>query len=103
MAKVRLSIQAQADFNDILDYLSEVAGHFVAARYAKEIQTIVNLLTDFPEMGARRPEPTNHTRFVAVHPYLIFYETHLEKNEVAVLRILHGARNITAELIKPAD
>ena len=43
------------DINDILNFLEEVAGARVAARYSGRFDETIVRLTNFPESGAPRP------------------------------------------------
>ena len=99
MAEFRLSTAAQADFNEIIDYLAEVAGNRIAADYAERLREAVNRVAHSSGIGAPRPILGPETRITIVHPYLIFYESGPHSESVHVLRILHGHRNITPELI----
>ena len=99
MAVVRLSTTAQADFDEIVEQLSVVAGIGVARKYARGLQAAINRLVDFPGLGAPRPELGPETRLVIVDPYLIIYDGGPKSAEVLVLRILHGHRNVTPEVI----
>jgi plasmid stabilization system protein ParE len=99
VAIVRLSKIAQADFDEIVDQLSVVAGKGVAKKYARGFQAAINRLVAFPGLGAPRPELGPETRFVTVDPYLVFYDGSPKSAEVLVLRILHGHRNVTPEVI----
>ena len=99
MAEVRLSRIAQADFDAIVDYLADVAGRRVAVAYAEQLQASLNLLADFPGMGAPREQFGPETRMVSVNPYLIFYDGAAGGATAAVLRILDGRRDITPALI----
>ena len=56
MARVRLSQRAQADFDEIIDYLAETAEPGVAPRYASEIGTSINRLARLPQIGPPRRE-----------------------------------------------
>ena len=99
MAEVRLSPIAQADFDEILDHLVVVAGNQVAANYAEKLQALANRLAAFPGLGTPRRHLGSATRVASVDPYLIFYDGGPRSNTVHVLRILHGHRNITPQLI----
>ncbi|HVY12756.1 MAG TPA: type II toxin-antitoxin system RelE/ParE family toxin [Alphaproteobacteria bacterium] len=99
MAGVRLSREAQSDFDDLIAYLRGVAGSVVAHRYGRQILTAISLLANFPDMGTARPELGTATRLIIVHPYLIFYERSGEKSEATVLRILHSARKVSEALL----
>jgi toxin ParE1/3/4 len=99
MASVRLSTVAQADFDEIIDHLTDVAGNKVAGDWTMRLQAGVNWLVEFPGMGAPREQLGPETRVVSVNPYLIFYDGGPRSATVHVLRILHGHRNITPGLI----
>jgi len=100
MPRVRLSRQAQDDFDDIIGYLSEVAEPGVAARYAKTIRASINRLADLPYMGSPRRELGHGMRGAIVRPYVIFYDPDSYEGIVQVFRILHGARDITKTLVQ---
>jgi plasmid stabilization system protein ParE len=99
MAEVRLSPVAQEDFDAILDHLVVVAGNQVAANYAEKLQAVANRLAVFPGLGTPCRHLGSKTRVASVDPYLIFYDGGPRSRIVNVLRILHGHRNITPELI----
>lgn len=99
MPRVRLSQQAQADFDEIIDNLAEIAEPGVAPRYAREIRTSINRLATLPHIGPPRRELGNTVRISIVSPYLIIYDPDAFEGVVHVYRILHGSRNITEELI----
>ena len=99
MAQVRLSTVAQADFDEILDYLTQAAGTRTAADYAERLRASVNRIAEFPGLGSPRRSLGPQTRATSVDPYLIFYDGGPRSKIVHVLRILHGRRNITPRLI----
>ena len=99
MAEVRLSRSASADFDRLFDYLVVHTGSTVARRYARDIRSAINALADFPALGFARPELGDMTRIVVVHPYLVIYDYHPSDPCVIVLRILHGARQLTEQLL----
>lgn len=100
MPDVRLSRRAQGDFRQIINHLNGVAGPATATKYGRAIRTSINRLADFPRVGSPRPSLGPAVRSLNVDPYLIFYELGSEDDTVFVLRILHGRRNITVELLK---
>jgi plasmid stabilization system protein ParE len=99
MATIRLSQAALEDFDRVIDHLRDVSSRAVAAEYAEQIQAKINLLADFPGAGTPRAAFGYATRVASVEPYLIFYDGGPQSEVVHVLRILHGHRNITPELI----
>jgi toxin ParE1/3/4 len=53
-----------------------------------------------PRQGRRRPEFGERVRSVAYGSYVVLYET--EPEQVTILRIVHGARDLTAlSLLRP--
>lgn len=99
MAEVRLSSAAQADFDAVIDHLADVAGKRVAAEYADRLDAALGRIAEFPGIGATRQHLGAQTRIVVVSPYVIFYDGGPDSPTVDVLRILHGHRHITPELI----
>jgi toxin ParE1/3/4 len=49
-------------------------------------------LGHFPEMGRLRPEIAPNLRSTLVWPYVIFYR--VESDNVQIIRILHGRRDL---------
>src|SRR5262245_47184059 len=99
MAQLRLSSAAQRDFDEIVDYLTEAAGKRTAADYADRLRACINSAATFPGVGSPRPHLGPETRVTSVAPYLIIYDGGPHSESVHVLRILHGHRNITPEVI----
>ena len=99
MAAVRLSPQARRDLLSIVEHLADVAGPRVARKYDDEFKRITDNLAVTPGIGAPRPHFGTETRVMIVKPYLVFYDGGPHSESVHVLRILHGHRNITPELI----
>ena len=53
----------------------------------------INLLAEFPGMGARRDELSRGLRSFPVGNYLLFYRP--TKTGIEVIRIAHGARDLS--------
>ena len=70
----------------------------VADRYAGAFSELYGSLADFPGIGAPRPSLGAQTRR-HVRPYVIIYDYIEDDEEVTVLRILHGSRKITRDLM----
>lgn len=102
MPLVRVSRRAQLDFDEILLYLSGVAEAGVAARYARDIQAAINRLEGLPHIGPPRPKLGANIRILIVAPYLVIYDPDTYE-DVVVLRILHGHRNITRAMVHPSN
>jgi plasmid stabilization system protein ParE len=54
----------------------------------------------FPGTGSPRPELGTDARTTMADPYLLIYDHHLDQGTVDLLRVVHGRRNITMELIR---
>lgn len=97
MKSYRLTPAAEDDLFEIWAYIA--ADNFEAAeRIEAEILEACVRLTARPELGHFRRDLTNKpVRFLPVRgTYLIVYDPATEPLEV--IRILHGARDATAEL-----
>jgi plasmid stabilization system protein ParE len=99
MAEFRLSRAAQTDFDEVTDYLVEVAGSSIAANYGERLRAAINRVAESPGIGSPRQQFGPETRMTSVGRYLIFYDGGPDADTVHVLRILHGRRNITPQLI----
>jgi plasmid stabilization system protein ParE len=99
MARVVVSDNAKRDIRWILSDLAERAGYRVAARYAEDFKAMCRRLSNFPDSGPPRPELGTRARIAIVRPYIVIYD-HTDDATVTVLRVLHGKRNITRDLIR---
>jgi toxin ParE1/3/4 len=97
MARVFLSTLARQDVRDILADLSERAGSAVARRYGDDFKRIYRSLAQFPAGGSPRRSLGSDVRVKIVYPYVVFYED--AADTVMILRILHGHRDITVDLL----
>ena len=99
MARLVVSATAHSDIRGIIDDLEERAGRRIALRFALDFDATFERLAAMPGIGSPRPALGPGVRMAMVEPYLIFYEISVS-GDVLVLRILHGHRNITTELIQ---
>lgn len=99
MATVRHTPQAEADLEDILRALNQNYPA-TAERYAAEFERKGQMLAQFPEIGRSRPELAPNLRSLLVRPYILFYR--IQGDEVQILRILHGKRDL-ASILKQAE
>ena len=89
---------------DLLDILRRIRLHNPAAavRFIEAFKASVELLSRMPDSGRLRPDlgapETRSWRLKGFHKYLIFYESLPDR--VRLLRVLHGARDLQAELEK---
>ena len=95
MATVWLSAQARLDLLSTLEHLANVAGPHIARRYDDSFKRVIENLSSSAGTGSPRPHLGPETRVTSVAPY----DGGPRSDSVHVLRILHGHRNITPELI----
>jgi toxin ParE1/3/4 len=87
---------------DILDVVRQIRPNnpAVAIRFVEGFKSSVEFLSRMPEIGRPRPDlgapETRSWRVKGFHKYLIFYESLPDR--VRLLRVLHGARDLQAEL-----
>ena len=98
MTRVVVTELAKRDVRNILSDLSERASYRIANRYADAFKTAYRHLGEFPAIGPPRSKLGPNCRIAIVLPYLVVYD--YIDDEVTVLRVLHGRRNITRSLIK---
>lgn len=96
--QVNLTPRALADSKQLISNLVDVAGFITAERYTQRIADVLDLLGTFPEAGTPRPEYGKGIRAKVIAPFVLFYV--IENDRVDVLRILHGKRNITRDLVQ---
>lgn len=77
--------------------------HWIAAEdlraaecWAERIVEATDRLTQFPESGAPRPELGRDARSIVVGRYLVLYR--VGSDSVDILRVVHGARELTGLL-----
>lgn len=98
MTRIQVSALAKQDVRGILADLRERAGDVVARRYGAHIKRIYRSLAEFPAGGAPRPSLGSEARIKIVYPYVVIYDH--SADTATVLRVLHGHRNITADLLR---
>lgn len=89
MIRLEWSVFAQADRDAIFDYI-EIDSAEAAVTIDDRIQTQIEELTRFPEMG--RPGRVEGTRELIIlrTPYIVAYR--IAGNTIRILRVLHGAQ-----------
>ena len=88
--KVRYTLPALADLDEILDYLTPRSPRG-AARIQARIKTFIDLLTSHPLMGGRTDDPIIRRLVVTPYDYLVFYE--VGDDEIIIHNIRHSARD----------
>jgi toxin ParE1/3/4 len=94
----RLSGRALTDLASIVDYLSDFNPN-AAHRLVDRLEERWELLATQPRSGASRPDLGSELREVIVGEYLSIYR--LDDDEVEIVRVLHGRRDITSDDVAP--
>ena len=104
MSRVVLSEAARNDRRAITAYTVELFGVKQARRLRDQFEAAINALAEFPFTGHAKEEldPPGHSfRYsVVVKSFIIVYEP--TDDGIRVARLLHGARNLAAELERDA-
>lgn len=100
MTRLVVTADAEADINDILDYLAKEAGAEVAVAYGSKFRSAVERLLEFPRIGVRRAALGIDTRVTIVPPYILIYDYVSADDAITLLRVIHGKRHITHRLIR---
>ena len=96
----RLAQEAEVDLDDIWLYIAKESGSMDAAdRLVDSLTERFWLLARYPYIGRTRDEDLRPgLRSFPVGSYLIIYR--IEDEDVVILRVLHGKRNVQA-LLRP--
>src|SRR5215207_62336 len=105
MAKPKYEIvwssDADLDLLDIWGYLARDTSRSVADRTARGIRRSCDRLIRLPHLGRPRGDLLPGIRSLLVNPYVVFYR--LQNNEVEIVRVLHGRRDIDAIFAEGED
>lgn len=93
MSEPRLTEQAEADLADLWAYIA-ANNPDAADRLVDAVLEGSRMHVRFPNMGQDREELRPGLRCFVVSPYVVFYRP--VADTIEVLRILHGARDITS-------
>lgn len=99
MPSFRLQRIALEDLKGIVRYIA-ADNPAAAVRFRDELYEKFGVLAQNPRIAPERPDIAPGLRYLPYGNYLIFYL--LEQNGITVVRVLHGARRLTPELITPA-
>ena len=100
MTRLIVSADARADVSDILDYLALNAGPRTAAAYAERFIGALERIVAFPGSAPARPKLGPNAHVTIVYPYLMIYDFVVAADTATLLRVLHGRRNITEQMLK---
>jgi plasmid stabilization system protein ParE len=88
--RIRYTRPALADLEGLLGSISSHSPKG-ARRVQSRIQTFIELLADYPFIGARTDDPSIRRLPTPPYPYLIFYE--VAGDEIVVHTVRHAARD----------
>jgi len=88
-----LTAEAEEDLIAIWDYIA-LDNPNAADRLLMKLKEKFQLLADNPELGATRTDIAKEMRYLATGNYLLLYR--VKAGGVDIVRVLHGARNLTA-------
>jgi toxin ParE1/3/4 len=100
MIRIVVTATARRDRNDILAFLNKEAGPAVARKFAERFRDCAERLFRMPAYGAHRPRLGAECRGIVIAPYLLLYHYAEDRDQVTILRILHGKRAMTQKLLK---
>ncbi len=97
MTRYILSPEAKEDLREIRGYLVSQGGSRLARYVLQEITAALRLLASHPEAGHFRRDLTPlPVKFWSVFSYLIVYDP--AARPIAIVRVLHGRRDVRAIL-----
>ena len=97
MARVIRSPTAGADAREIWAYIAK-DNPDAAKRLMERFDRMFRSLSTQPLLGKNVQELSPNLRFIPIGSYLIFYRP--VEDGVEIVRLLHGARDITAEFFR---
>jgi toxin ParE1/3/4 len=92
--KINLSNEADSDAVRIWRDLSSYSDR-AAERIVHDIDQAISSLVLFPERGPQRDDLRRGLRMLVVHRYLVIYRFEQSLDEIHILRILEGERDLT--------
>ena len=95
MRAVNRTPLAAQDYREIMDYLLE-RSEPAAERFNQEVEAACHLLAGQPRMGRQRDDLLAGMLSIVIGRYVLFFRA--TDSEIQILRIIHGARNITPEM-----
>ena len=93
MAKLTFTPLAESDLVEILDYIAQDKP-LAAEQVIAEIRGTCELLSNFPRLGRARQEIRESCRCMPVSRYVVYYNYSLSQDEVQIVRVVDGARDI---------
>ena len=88
--KIRITQEAIADFEEILDY-SWANFPGTAEHFANGLLNHLGLLRRYPRLGSFRPRRSD-VRMIVHYPIRIYYRLHEDQFLIEILHFWHGSR-----------
>lgn len=92
-----LSVEADIDLEDILEYSYTEFGFDQAENYLTELLEAFYQLSVNPELGRNRDEIKVDLRSFPINQHVVFYRI-LKENHIRIVRVLHGSRDMPKHL-----
>lgn len=89
--KARYTPRALADLLEIADYIRQF-NPAAALKVRDDIRRAIAMLERFPHSGPRTNVPPVRKAVVRRYPYIIYYEVEVDRREIVILTIQHGAK-----------
>lgn len=97
MLRLRFHKLALSDLEDISAHIARENPH-ASERIIRDLIDRVGLVALYPDAGEAKPRLGRGVRKLTEAPYTIFYRR--DGDELAILRVLHGARRVTRALLR---
>jgi plasmid stabilization system protein ParE len=94
--RLRYTVSARLQLRSIFDFIA-ARNPAAARRILAELQAAARRLLNFPLSGRAGQKPGTRELVVLGTPYLIVYEFWPTEDEIAVLAVLHGAQDRSAD------
>lgn len=96
MTQVAHSRRADADLAEILEYSIATHGPEIAEAYLRAIDAVFARLSQYPELGAARPDLGPGIRSMPAGEHRVYYRH--DGQAVLVVRVLHKAMDVERHL-----
>jgi len=100
--EIRISAQAETDLREVFEYIAyDLQSPQTAARQLSRLEERILGLEQMPEryrLYAKEPWRSRGLRIMPVDNYLVFYVPGLQVAVVHIMRVMHGSRDIEAQL-----
>ena len=92
--KLRYHLVALEDLTECWDYYDRTRSRSAANRVIEQIQKTCSLLLEQPGIGRRRFDLSSGLRSFPSGGYVVYYYVSESEETLAVVRVIHGTRDI---------